>query len=66
MKLKTIKLIEQLNQVQNTGVIDEFGICTAIKLLQQNLKLGMGLNKIIFNKFKEQHHIYNNGEKKLL
>ena len=38
------KMIEQLDQVQTTGIIDKFANFTAKKLLQFKLKLGMGLN----------------------
>ena len=36
-------MIEQLDQVQTTGIIDQFANFTAKTLLQLKLKLGMGL-----------------------
>ena len=38
-------MIEQLDQVPTTGIIDKFADFTAKKLLQLKLKLGMGLNE---------------------
>ena len=52
------KMIEQWDQVQTTGIIDRFANFTAKKLLQLKLKLGMELNKEIYNKVNELHHKY--------
>ena len=46
------KMIEQLDKVQTTGIIDKFANFTAKKLLQLTLKLGMGLNDQIYNTVK--------------
>ena len=43
-------MIEQLDQIPTTGIIDKFANFTAKKLLQLKLKLGMGLNEEIYNK----------------
>ena len=45
-------MIEQLDQVQTTGIIDKFANFTAKKLLQLKLKLGMGLNEDVYNPVK--------------
>ena len=50
------KMIEQLDQIPTTGIIDKFANFTAKKLLQLKLKLGMGLNEEIYNKVNELHH----------
>ena len=51
-------MIEQLDQVPTTGIIDKFANFNAKKLLQLKLKLGMGLNEEIYNKVNELHHRY--------
>ena len=51
-------MIEQLDQVPTTGIIDKFANFTVKKLLQLKLKLGMGLNEEIYNKVNELHHRY--------
>ena len=59
-------IIEQLDQVPTTGIINKFANFTAKKLLQLKLKLGMGLNKEIYNKVNELHHRYKDGERRII
>ena len=60
------KMIEQLDQVRTTGIIDKFANYTAKKLLQLKLKLKMGLNKEIYNKVNELHHEYKEVERRMI
>ena len=59
-------MIEQLDQVPTTGIIDKFANFTAKKLLQLKLKLGMGLNEEFYNKVNELHHRYKEGERRMI
>ena len=59
-------MIEQLDQVQTTGIIVKFANFTAKKLLQLKLKLKMGLNEEIYNKVNELHHRYKDEEKRMV
>ena len=40
-------MVEQLDQVPTTGIIDKFANLTAKKILQLNLKLGMSINPFV-------------------
>ena len=60
------KVIEQLNQVPTTWIIDKFTNFTAKKLLQLKLKLRMGLNEEIYNKVNKLHHRYTEEERQMI
>ena len=59
-------MVEQLDQVQTIGIIDKFATFTAKKLLQLKMKLGMGLNKRVYNKVNELHHRYKEGDRRMV
>ena len=59
-------MIEQLDQVETTGIIDKFAYFTAKKVLQLKLKLGMGLNEDVYNTIKELDHRYKQGERRIV
>ena len=42
-------MVEQLNKIPTTGIIDKFANFTAKKILQLKLKLGMSINPFICN-----------------
>ena len=60
------KMIEQLDQVPTTEILDKVANFSAKKVLQLNLKLGMTLNKEIYNKVNELHHRYKEGERRMI
>ena len=78
MKHETDKtMIEQLDQVSTTGIIDKVANYTAKKLLQLKWKVGMGLTNItklfvnspieeIYNKLNELHHRYKESERRMI
>ena len=59
-------MIEQLDQVPTTSIIDKFSNLTAKKLLQLKLKLEIRLNEEIYNKVNKLHHRYNEGERRMI
>ena len=60
------KMIEQLDQVKTTGIIDKFANFIAKKLLQLKLKLRMGLKVKVYNTVKELHHRYKQEERRMV
>ena len=59
-------MIEQLDKVQTTGIINKFANFTAKNLLPLKLKLGIRLNEEIYNKVNELHHRYIEQERRMV
>ena len=58
-------MIARLENYTLNGLLEEFIKFAVIKILQAKVKIGMKLNKTIYNKVNELHHRYKEGKRRM-